>query len=345
MKTKTLLFLTALMLTFTTQAQNVITVDNTPSSVPLADYNDLSSAISNANPGDIIYVHASETNYGDIIIDKPLTLIGFSHSDADKRTMVDEVDLLDSASDVRISGFYFTNDFSVNNNNTMITNLIIENNYFNSFAEIFFNGDAFVSNMTIRGNIIDQLGGSANINGNKYLNSIISNNIIYSDLYVYYHESVVVENNIFLDSASVQNHNETTGDLEVQDCVFYYNSNNNFNPNRVGVVFSNCLSYNAQNTVTALVGTGNINDTDPLFVSATDDNFDPLIDDYHLQAGSPALGTGTAGDDIGIYSTNTEFIFNNLGFTAGIPIVTITSITSQIIPGGTLNVSIESNSN
>ncbi|WP_299367652.1 hypothetical protein [Winogradskyella sp.] len=342
MKKITTLSLVFLLTTLFINAQTTFTVDNTEGAD--ADYNDLQSAINSVLANSILYVHASEINYGDITIDKPISLIGFSHSAEDKETMIDEVDLLDSASNVRLSGIHFTNDLTVNNDNSIVSDLIIENNFFDSFAEVFFTGDELVVNMTMRGNILNTVGSDFQSSTN-YSNSIIANNIFYDDLHVFFHESVAVENNIFLNGATVENSDDETGNLVVQDCIFYDNRSSNFDPNRVGVVFQNCLSYNETNSVTTLIGTGNFNDIDPQFVSADDDIFDPTIDDYNLQPGSDALGNGVAGDDIGLYSTNTNFTFNNFGYTAGIPIVTITAITSQIAPGGDLEVTIESNSN
>jgi len=340
MKTKFLLFMTAFMMILSSQAQTVITVDNSVGAD--ADYNDLQSAITNAADNSIIYVHASEINYGDITVNKPLTIIGYSHSDSDKETMVDYVTLSNSASNVRFTGIHFTNNFVIDNDDTLITDLVLENNFFDN--TIFFGGNAIADDVIIRGNIIYDIGTNSATN-TKYTNTIISNNIFYNNLYVFYHESVQVHNNIFLNEGIITNIDEETGDLEVQDCIFYASVNSIYDPNRDGVVFNNCLTYNDLNSVAALVGNANIPDSDPLFVNATDDVFDALTDDYTLQATSPALGAGVDGDDIGLYSTNTNFTFNNLGFTAGIPIVTITSITSQIAPGGDLEVTIQSNSN
>ncbi|BAO76880.1 hypothetical protein [Winogradskyella sp. PG-2] len=342
MKKITTLSLMLLLTSIFINAQTTITVDNSTGAD--ADHGDLQSAINSAANGDILYVHASENTYGDIIIDKPLTIVGFSHSDADKETMIDEVNLLDNASNVKLTGIHFTNDIDINNDSTMITDLIIENNFFDNGSEIYFGGDALVSNMIIRGNVLDQIGTNS-ASWTKYTNAIISQNIIKDDINVFYHDFVTIENNIFLNGAFVTNVDDDTGDLEVEDSIFFTSSNSIFNPNRDGVVFQNCLSYNDLNGVIDLSGTNNINDTNPLFVSADDDEFDALEDDYNLQAGSPALGTGVAGDDIGIYSTNSAFVFNNFGFTAGIPTVTITAITSQVAPGGNVEVTIQSNSN
>ncbi len=338
MKTKTLLFLTALMLNFTTQAQNVITVDNTPGSE--ADHSELQSAVSAATSGDVIYVHASEIDYGTINIDKPLTLIGYSHSDPDKKTMLDEVNLKDNASNTTISGFLITDSINAENDTGVLTNIVIENN---SIVDINFSESyEGVNDMIIRGNIIYSIGA---FNGwTNYTNTIISNNIFRNILYVLYHELVTVKNNIFLNGVGVRNRSSSTGDLVVQDCIFYDDTSSTNDINSAGVVYENCLTYNlGSGSYATLTGTGNLNNQNPQFVAATDDVYNH-DDDYHLQAGSPAIGNGVSGDDIGIYN-NVPFVFNNYGYTSGIPIVVITDITPQIVPGGTLNVSIESNSN
>jgi hypothetical protein len=95
MKTKLFFLATLLLINYSVNAQNVITVDNSVGAN--AQYNDLQSAISAATNGATIYVHASEINYGDIDINKPITLIGFSHSSSDKKSMIDAIDLLDNA--------------------------------------------------------------------------------------------------------------------------------------------------------------------------------------------------------------------------------------------------------
>lgn len=343
MKKITTLSLMFLLTSIFINAQATITVDNTTGAD--ADYALLTDALNAASSGDIIYVHASEINYGDIIIDKPITLIGFSHSAADKESILGEVTLNSNASDVKISGFNITNDVNMSNTGITLNNIVIENNRFGVGADILFiNGGA--NNVIIRGNVIYRIGNnSPGVSSNNYTNTIISNNIVNDDIYVKFHESVTIENNIFLDNVvSIINYGDSTGDLKVEDCIFYVSVNSIYNPNNDGVVFNNCLSFNDIGSVADLFGSNNDNNTDPLFVSADNDVFDSTIDDYHLQAGSPAIGTGVDGDDMGIYN-NASFIFNNFGFPSGIPTVTITGITAQVAPGGTVEVTIQSNSN
>ncbi|MCB0745619.1 MAG: hypothetical protein KDC67_17070, partial [Ignavibacteriae bacterium] len=132
MKTKLTILLT--LVAFTGFAQNTITVDNSPGAN--ADYSDLQPAINFANPNDIIYVHASETSYGQVTITKPLSIIGFGHSNPDKNTYLDGIILTNGSdgsyiSGLKINGALYTNE----DNTTIINDLVIENNY---LTEILF---------------------------------------------------------------------------------------------------------------------------------------------------------------------------------------------------------------
>ena len=72
--------------------------------------------------------------------------------------------------------------------------------------------------------------------------------------------------------------------------------------------------------------------------------FDAYNDDYHLQAGSPAIGAGTDGEDIGLYNSS-GYLFNMLGITYGLPSVNITNITQTVQEGEPLQVTIQASSN
>jgi hypothetical protein len=340
MKTKLPLLVIALLSVCIVKAQSVITVDNSVGAN--AQYNDLQNAIDAASSGDVIYVHASELSYGNINIDKPLTLIGFSHSDTDKKTILGYVYLLDNASNTTISGFYISNSLNASNSNVELTNIIIENNY---LVSGIYSGDtrAGINQMIIRGNVLYEVGDTVSVWSN-FTNVIISNNIIRHWIYIKYHESATIKNNIFLDRYHPINHGNATGNLEVQNCIFYDNSTSTRDINSDGIVYENCLTYNmGSGSYGILNGTNNKDNQNPNFVSASDDIFN-TTDDYNLQAGSPAIGTGAGGVDMGIYD-GSSFTFNNEGYTNGIPTVKITDITDRIAVGANLSVTISSNAN
>lgn len=341
MKTKLFFLATLLLINYSVNAQNVITVDNSVGAN--AQYNDLQSAISAATNGATIYVHASEINYGDIDINKPITLIGFSHSSSDKKSMIDAIDLLDNASNVTISGFHITNDINALNDTVEINNLVLENN---NFEGTFYSSSSRpgVNNMLMRGNVLFRIGSNSTTWLN-YKNTSISNNVITDRIYINFHESVTIKNNIFIDASYPVNVGNATGNLEIQNCIFYESSGTTININSTGVVYENCLSYNiGSGSYSALTGTNNLNNQNPNFVSATGGAFNADTDDYNLQAGSPAIGSGVGGIDMGVYD-GSAFTFNNFGFTNGIPTVKITNITDRIAPGANLSVTINTNAN
>ena len=151
-------------------AQNIITIDNSTGSN--AQFNDLQTAIASASSGDILYVHPSETNYGNIEIDKPLTLIGFSHSSADKQTLITDLTLNANASNVTVTGFRITDDLFISNG-TPVNNVVLENNRFES-SMVISNGG--VDNLVVRGNVINTMG-SGSSTGETVTNGSITTHI------------------------------------------------------------------------------------------------------------------------------------------------------------------------
>ncbi|MEP1487858.1 MAG: hypothetical protein ABJK28_05485 [Algibacter sp.] len=344
MKTKLTFLVTALLLTYVVKAQTVITVDNSVGAN--AQYSDLQSAISAASNGDIIYVHPSEINYGNITIDKQLTLIGFGHSDIDKQTIITDFVLGANASNTSISGFHVTDDVYTNSTTT-ISNLTIENNIIDSV--LLFNSAGGANSVIIRGNIIYQIGsGSASSNSDNYTNTIISNNVITYFVGLKNHQSITIKNNVFLSPNSsypIYNAGDATGSITAQNNIFYYNSSSVLNPDADGVIFENCLTYNiGSGSLVALNGSNNLNNQNPLFVEDNDNTNYDLSDDFNLQSSSPAINSGVGGIDMGLYD-GSSFIFNNFGYTNGIPTVKITNITDRIAPGANLSVTINTNAN
>jgi hypothetical protein len=275
-----------------------------------------------------------------------LSLIGNGHSDALKNTFIEGIVLEDNASESYFSGLYVFDEIACQNSISQITNLTFENSIIDVIdfgSSTFYMG---VDNVLIRGNIIQSVSG-------VFTNTIISNNLITFLIFIgSNYQSVSIKNNIFYRGGSgsgkaVTNSANADGSITLQNNIFYYStSGSDQNPNTPGVIFENCLSYNRGSTsVITLSGNNNLDNQNPLFVEDNDDAvFDALIDDYNLQPGSPAIGTGAGGVDIGLYD-NSAFTFNNFGYTNGIPTVKITNITDRIAPGATLSVTINTNAN
>ncbi|GGD20503.1 right-handed parallel beta-helix repeat-containing protein [Hyunsoonleella pacifica] len=342
MKTKITILAIALLLSFMSGAQNIITVDNSVGAN--AQYSDLQSAIDAAANGDILYVHASTDSYGNVNISKTLTLIGFGHSAIDKNTFIEDIILLNGSSNSRFTGLNFNDFYPSSAVNETINNIVIENCLGD---QIYFRGATPVDNIIIQGSVIRIIGNSSS-SFNNYTNAIISNNIIGSIVYIDDPLSISIKNNVFLTpstSTPISNEIPALGNITVQNNILYYNTSSTPNPNANGVIFENCLAYNVgSGTVSVLSGNNNLNNQNPQFVNITDTTNYNSTDDYNLQAGSPAIDSGVQGVDMGIYDGST-FTFNSFGFTNGIPTVKITNITDRIAPEDNLSVTIDTNAN
>jgi hypothetical protein len=137
----------------------------------------------------------------------------------------------------------------------------------------------------------------------------------------------------------------------LQEAVFenniWYKSelvNSSGTPNVINCTFNNNLTYLCNvNTLppTNNIGSGNIVNQNPLFTTYPALGGDHTwTQNYALLAGSPALGTGTNGTDIGINSGNAPV--TQLLKYAKIPAVTSLTIPVSSVPvGGTLQINIQ----
>ena len=105
-----------------------------------------------------------------------------------------------------------------------------------------------------------------------------------------------------------------------------------------GNSFFGCMSR--LGTVPAANGSsGNFNNTNPNFVTYTLGSLYSTSHDYHLQPGSPAIGTGTSGTDIGVHGGTSNF--SETGEVLITPIIRLLNIINNTVqPNGTLNVQI-----
>lgn len=86
-------------------------------------------------------------------------------------------------------------------------------------------------------------------------------------------------------------------------------------------------------------GSGNLSLADPLFTNFTNGAFYTNTQDYTLLPGSPAIGTGTAGSDIGVHGGGSGF--SRFGEVLHTPIVRSVNIqNTSVAPNGTLNVDV-----
>ncbi|NRD19812.1 hypothetical protein HNV08_07100 [Winogradskyella eckloniae] len=328
-----------------THSQNTWIVDNNAGTS--ADFTDIQSAINTSVAGDTIYIQQSETNYEDATVNKLINIVGRSHSENSYTTTMDVLTIAEAASGSFISGLWIDDLYT--ENAATITNMKIQNNFIDN---IDFSGTSVMNNSFLTGNIINS---ASDI---RMSNSVISHNVFTQASIVFDFYDITFKNNIIIigTSSNATGLNNTTysntnpNNITIENSIlikpFGTADVTNFSSGNDGFVFENCLSYNAGGGFITLPFEGtdtNMNDVDPQFVSITSTVFNAYTEDYHLQSASPGLNFGNDGLNIGIYNSN--YGFNNFGFTNGVPRVTITAITNTVAEGADLEVTIEGNTN
>ena len=297
-------------------------------------YPGVQEAIDAADPGDIIYVTPSPTQYPEISIDRQVTLYGISYNPETTFSYVSQIENIDilnkeasgtvisgirvghSSTDARFEGRITMGvDFSLTDT---IQNITIEKCMFS----IILHG---TNTITIDGlkiiNCITFNNTSQSINlrlDDKLRNAVVANNILQnfsvrSDIgIVAAGNFTVIKNNLFLGVAN-SNLDSFTGlaNCLVTDNIFYGRSPDDWNPGNFQLnTFSNNITFAVLAGLEVLPppgvpqpnidGLGNQENVDPMFNNV---NIGPwsFANDLRLMAGSPAIGNGVAGGDIGAH--------------------------------------------
>lgn len=292
---KTPIFLSLLLLLFCPLSAAIITVDNSANGG--GQYSNLQTAVDNAVSGDTIHIIGSNTSYGNLVLNKQLTLIGAGYNPPNQlslSTVLVSISLgnssgLGSAAGSTITGVTFSNltsSGSASHDNITIERCEVSNLYLPS------NGNS--SNWVIQNNIISSI-----IIYNSS-NCIIRNNVITSTISTSDEPSVLITNNNFVSN--------NTGGTVFSNIQFATIANNIFfngrNPQGcTSSTFNNNLTFNTSNNLLPYgnnSGTGNLVGIDPMFTNVPSGIFD-FAYDYRLLGTSQAASAGTDGTDIGIY--------------------------------------------
>lgn len=338
MKTLKITFLCCLFSIFTF-AQTVHTVDNRDQSG--AQFTNLQSAIDAASPGDIIQVHPSPNDYGSVTINKLLTLVGTGHNPANtggEVPTINNITLINNSAGTEIKGLSISristgsstmspnhqnvhiinnrirNSISGSGSNSLSDGWIIEGNYFSS-TSTNINAASGTNDWQIKNNFLR--GFLQNLNNT----CIITNNILLttsnSHIFFYSCPNPLVNNNIFLATG-------TLTEIGTSSSTITFVSNMTY-------------SYFGA-TISALSGSNNLDNTNPLFENVP---FGSVTDfynnDFDLASGSPGINAGSDGTDIGLFGNN--FVFDPNGRPNLTPYAESITITNSVVaPGQTLNV-------
>lgn len=358
---KTLLLCSVALIAAPTMAQTIITIDNNPGST--TTYQTLQDAHDNATDGDIIYVQPSGTSYGNVTLDKGLTIIGRSHSNPGKVSQIGSVTI--RSSNIELRGLQTTSishSTSGSPNTPPYVGLNIFECEISNFTMGTFAGSVTADDIALRGNVITS---SITVYPDA-TDVLLSNNIFTSatPLSTYNTSSLVVSNNVFrYFSTNITMYNyDTSGTLLLFNNMFIFTgttptravrlSSGDFN-------LSNNLTFNyasggTVNTESFSSGTflenNTLANTDPQFSDVDSTSSQSLAggstyvpgarldDDFTLQAGSPALTGGGGGSEIGLY--NNGFLFKPLGTPRGLPTLNVITYDGAVPKNGNINVTI-----
>lgn len=336
-----------------------------------AQYSDLQEAVNAAADNSIIYLHPSATSYGNIKIEKPITIIGRSHSEPAYKTSITNIEITHNGSGSSLKGIAISQlsfnglDGTASSSGQitapiLVQNIAIEQCY---FSNLYFNGlrhyyrtssnqvtsrnDIGANNILIRGCYFGGIytGYVSNLN--------VSQSIMTSYIVTYRPDSTILTNNIFLRDQIV-NAAKSIGKVLIQNSIFI---KNNGNPEELRIDDSqldNCLTYN--------YGAGNYNlsadaaavnmsvnnmlyNTNPQFenINLSTSNLFSIDNNYKLATGSPAIAAGLNNEDMGVFGNG--FTFSNVGNPGGFPTVNITTSTAAVPENGKLNITISAKAN
>ena len=342
------LLISLLLITVFNAKATVLTVSNNPNSP--GQYTTIAAAITAAAVNDTIYIHASETSYGNFTMGKKLTLIGAGwdgrfYQFGQLRSEVGAVTLANvnpnNPSGSKIMGLYCG---SINSTTTTpyVLNVTIERCYINGSVNV--NGLSTTnSNWIIKNSIIENalsISTSSNTISNCFLYSIsttagtsfnsFSNNIVWRSGFsgiLQNLNNAIVSNNIFLNTGSSLQAITNAG------------TGNTYN-NNIFFGFTGAIPQGSNS------GSNNQINVSPQFINGPPVPSSLLLStapnyNWDLQTSSPGNNAGTDGTDIGIFGGASPFnVFAITGITT-LPQITQMNISNSTIPvNGTLNVNV-----
>lgn len=357
------------IMTLSLSGQTIITIDNNPGSTTTHQtLQDALDDITTNNIADaVIYVQPSGTTYGNGVIDSPVTIVGRSHSEPGKKSIVGTIN--PRSSNITLKGLqvgqFYPQSITGGPVQPPFSGLNIFECEMTSTFQIGTVASLVTTNFSdiaVRGNVIQS---SMYIYGDTD-NTLISNNIFTSStpFFCYNASSTVIANNIFKYwSTAINLYNQTPSvTLLLFNNMFIFHIAGSTN----GQVNFQTGDFNLTNNLTYNYGPGDVTigesgggtyldsftlaNTNPLFTNvdptvlqsfADNSSYNPsnrVEDDLTLQGGSPALTGGGGGSQMGLY--NNDFLYKMLGNPRDIPTIDVISYDGAVEKDGNINVTI-----
>ncbi len=301
MKKQILLFVFVAIATFSfSQTNKNIIVSHNSSNVA---YEDLESAIAGAADGATIYVPGGKhfLNTNSIVLDKELHFKGDGYDSFSKvgpvPKLMANITLKRGADNTSFEGLYFTNDIRLDHQEG-------DEGMFRVFLKTCRLKYRIIStgtSSTTIGNIQLYLQrcvfSGIDLNGcieKVYVDNCIMTSNIFDDI-----DEGHIQNSIILEHSSYDLSLSSSENIKISNSILGLNV---FDNGDHGNTISNSLLVTGK-AVSAYVSSSNIiyADWDDIFENTPSYNAFSLMEDYHLASGSPAVGSGEEGVDMGIY--------------------------------------------
>jgi hypothetical protein len=334
---------------FATHAQTIRRVNNSGLNVTGVNvYNTLQAAHDAASSGDIIYLEPSDISYGNLTCVRPLTIIGNGYYldqnpalQLDKReSVIGTITFANGSAGSRITGCILNGNINIGTS----TITVERNRFATGYCYIGYNpaiGSVGASNIIFRQNILENgyalflypgstvatAVSNVNITNNIITGSISTSTGQYTRL-----SNILISNNIIGYLAG-----NSASSIDVDNAVIKNNILTYAGTSPTFAARNNAYSYNISGNTAFGTANGNQQNITPanLFVGGTASTDGA----FQLRPGSPAIGTGESGTDVGAYGGVLPYRI------AGIPNVPTIYQYNQSVSGNTLNATISTRSN
>lgn len=291
-----------------------------------AQYTDLQAAIDAAVAGDTLHIEGSAAAYGNGVLDKELHLFGPGYYLTENvglqarslEAQVPLLQLLPGAEGSTVSGLNIYSILQI-----MVGEITIRRNWLNE-VRIHNGGNGAYSNVVliqnwINSNVYHNFGGVPTITNLMFINCYIRG----AQFGLATSVTGTMANCVSVTGISVWN-------MEIFNCIIktggYVLNNNTFHHN---------ISHDAG----LPAGNNNQLNVDMSTVFVSSGTTDGIL---QLETGSPAVGTGVSGDDIGMYGGASPYRLSGI---PAIPSVYEYAVPATALEGSTINVTISTRTN
>lgn len=356
------LILILLIACFHAGAQTIRIANNNPGATPGTNVYTGTSALQNAVTasvsGDIIHIIPSSISYGNTtVLNKSLTLLGIGlnpEKDIGQRSIVGDITLNGATSSgSRISGLHFNRLLLANISSPVhtVSNILCENSQFDIMIGPGFTTNA-IANIVVRNCVIHGGNNTSEPQAFElYTNSgvVITNNIIRGfccSAGLISGDGLTIQNNFFYYGGTGSVFQDLDNSL-VQNNIFYRISPT-LNSSQTGNTFINNISFDHSTSniftdgVDGNTATNNLTNVDPLITNVPSTTFEWNYSwDITLMTGSPALGTGQDGTNMG--PTGSAAPFDPEG--TFLPLIESVNMPAIVTQGSALNVNVKARGN